>query len=272
MQSGKNAMNVRKSSTAVLMLAVLSGALPAWGDDQDLERVSSQMEALQDETGRMQRSFDKHLDEVAKQIAHNADATTRMTAALASLHATLEKQATKSAEEVDEVSGLGETLSDGLDRARERLTKATARLDVRYPVRPAASSQKVASETLPDVLYDRALRDYKLKKNSAWQEFYDYAVSHPGTDLGGASYFYLAEIRYDKADYRQAIGYYNLALTMAPSGSKAAAARLKKGAAYVHLGLRDEGIREFEAVVKLYPGSGEAAKAKKTIALIKAIQ
>lgn len=258
---------------ALVLLGLVLGTCLAKGDDRDLVRLDSQMEALQDETGRMQRSFDQHMDQMGKQVAQNAQASSKMAAAIAGLQAALEKQALKSNEDVSEMAGLGETLGEGLDQARTRLARATTRLDATHPVRLVVPSPGTSTGASPDVLYDRALRDYNQRKNdSAWKEFSAYATSHPGTDLAGASYYYMAEIRYDKGDYREAIGYYNLALTMAPGGSKAAAAHLKKGAAYVHLGLPDEGVREFNQVIKQYPGSTEAMKAKKTIAIIKALQ
>ena len=262
---------IRRCSTALLLGLVL-GTSPAKGDDRDQVRLDSQMEALQDETGRMQRSFDQHLDQIGKQVAQNAEASGKMAAAIASLQAALEKQAIKSNEDTDEMSGLGETLSEGLDQARTRLAKATTRLDAMHPVKLVVPSQIGSTATSQDAVYERALQDYNKRKNDiAWKEFSAYAVSHPSTDLGAASYYYMAEIRYEKGEYREAIGYYNLALTMAPGGSKAAAAQLKKGAAFVHLGLPDDGIREFNQVIKQYPGSTEATKAKKTIAIIKAL-
>jgi len=259
---------IRRYSTALLLGLVL-GASSAKGDDRDQVRLDSQMEALQDETGRMQHSFDQHLDQIGKQVAQNSEASRKMAAAIAGLQAALEKQAVKSNEEADEISGLGETLNEGFDQARTRLAKATTRLDATHPVRLTVPPPAASAATSQDAAYDRAVRDYNKRKNDlAWKEFSAYAISHPGTDLGAASYYYMAEIRYEKGDYRQAIGYYSLALTMAPAGSKAAAAQLKKGAAFVHLGLPDDGIQEFLQVIKRYPGSVEAAKAKKTIAIL----
>jgi hypothetical protein len=60
-------------------------------------------------------------------------------------------------------------------------------------------------------------------------------------------------------------------LATSPGGNKAAAAQRKKGAAFVHLGLTDDGIREFLLVIKQYPGSNEALPAKKVIVKLKAL-
>jgi TolA-binding protein len=266
-----DAMTVRRSLTALLLLGLVLGACPAKGDDKDLVRLDSQMEALQDETGRMQRSFDQHMSDVEKQIARNADASSKMAAAIASLQASVESQATKSRQSVNEISGLGQSVNEGFEQARERLAKATRRLDQAHPVRLTVPSPS-ATGAVRDADYDRALRDYKQGKNAAaWREFSECALSHPGTDLAGASYFYMAEIRYGKGDYQQAIAYYNLALKTAPGGSKAAAAELKKGGALVHLGLTDDGMVEFLHVIKEYPNSNEATLAKKVIAKLKAL-
>jgi len=256
----------------VLLLLGLALGTRAKGDDKDLVRLDSQMEALQDETGRMQRSFDQHMSDVEKQIARNAEASSKMAAAIANLQTSLDSQATKSRQSVEEIGGLGQSLNEGFDQARERLARATRRLDQTHPVRLTVPSSPVTGGTGQDADYDRALRDFNQGKTAAaWKEFSAYAVSHPSTDLGGASYFYMAEIRYQKGDYREAIGYYNLALRMSPGGSKAAAAELKKGGALVHLGLTDDGMVEFLHVIKEYPNSNEATLAKKVIAKLKAL-
>src|SRR5271155_1841060 len=109
-----------------------------------------------------------------------------------------------------------------------------------------------------DTLYQNALRDLTTGKyDLSRQEFGDYVLHFPATDLASNAQFYLGEISYAQADFKDAIAQYNLVLANYPQSYKLAAALLKKGFAELELGTKD--LRE---VVRRFPGSDEARRAQ----------
>jgi tol-pal system protein YbgF len=119
---------------------------------------------------------------------------------------------------------------------------------------PAASS---------DTLYQNALRDFTTGKyDLAKQEFGDYVLHYPSTDLASNAQFYLGEISYAQADYKDAIAQYNLVLANYPQSYKLAAGLLKKGFAELELGMKATGTKDLREVVRRFPGADEARRAQ----------
>jgi tol-pal system protein YbgF len=119
---------------------------------------------------------------------------------------------------------------------------------------PAASS---------DTLYQNALRDFTTGKyDLARQEFGDYVLHYPSTDLASNAQFYLGEISYAQADYKDAIAQYNLVLANYPQSYKLAAALLKKGFAELEMGMKATGTKDLREVVRRFPGADEARRAQ----------
>jgi tol-pal system protein YbgF len=119
---------------------------------------------------------------------------------------------------------------------------------------PAASS---------DTLYQNALRDFTTGKyDLSKQEFGDYVLHYPATDLASNAQFYLGEISYAQADYKDAIAQYNLVLANYPQSYKLAAALLKKGFAELELGMKATGTKDLREVVRRFPGADEARRAQ----------
>jgi len=50
-----------------------------------------------------------------------------------------------------------------------------------------------------------------------------------------------------------------------PSGSKAAAAQLKKGFALIEMGQKDDGVQELRHLIQRYPKTNEAIQAKERL-------
>jgi tol-pal system protein YbgF len=114
-----------------------------------------------------------------------------------------------------------------------------------------------------DTLYHNALRDYTTGNyDLSRQEFTDYIGHFPSTDLASNSQFYLGEIFYAQADYKDAIAAYDLVLSRYPQSLKLAAAQLKKGQAEIQLKSKTAGIHDLREVVQRYPGSDESRRAR----------
>jgi len=114
-----------------------------------------------------------------------------------------------------------------------------------------------------DTLYQNALRDYTTGKyDLSRQEFGDYVLHFPSTDLASNAQFYLGEISYAQADFKDAIAQYNLVLANYPQSYKLAASLLKKGFAEQELGMKATGIKDLREVERRFPGSDEARRAQ----------
>jgi tol-pal system protein YbgF len=128
------------------------------------------------------------------------------------------------------------------------------------PGRGGLSSLAGASS---DTLYQNALRDFTTGKyDLAREEFGDYVLHYPSTDLASNAQFYLGEISYAQADYKDAIAQYNLVLANYPQSYKLAASLLKKGFAELELGMKATGTKELREVVRRFPGADEARRAQ----------
>ena len=128
------------------------------------------------------------------------------------------------------------------------------------PSRGGLSSLPAASS---DTLYQNALRDFTTGKyDLSKQEFGDYVLHYPSTDLASNAQFYLGEISYAQADYKDAISQYNLVLANYPQSYKLAAALLKKGFAEMELGMKATGTKDLREVVRRFPGADEARRAQ----------
>jgi len=114
-----------------------------------------------------------------------------------------------------------------------------------------------------DTLYQNALRDFTTGKyDLARQEFGDYVMHYPSTDLASNAQFYLGEISYAQADYKDAIAQYNQVLANYPQSYKLAAALLKKGFAELEMGMKATGTKDLREVVRRFPGADEARRAQ----------
>jgi len=114
-----------------------------------------------------------------------------------------------------------------------------------------------------DTLYQNALRDFTTGKyDLARQEFGDYVLHFPSTDLASNAQFYLGEISYAQADYKDAIVQYNLVLANYPQSYKLAAALLKKGFAELELGMKATGTKDLREVVRRFPAADESRRAQ----------
>jgi tol-pal system protein YbgF len=128
------------------------------------------------------------------------------------------------------------------------------------PGRGGPSSLAGASS---DTLYQNALRDFTTGKyDLARQEFGDYVLKYPSTDLASNAQFYLGEISYAQADYKDAIAQYNQVLANYPQSYKLAAALLKKGFAELEMGMKATGTKDLRELVRRFPGADEARRAQ----------
>ena len=261
-------------SILFFLAIALAPATPAFGVSKEIIQLQTQVQALQDQMGRMQQAFDERMGVMRNLIEQSTDNINKMTGSVSNLEKALQQQNTDAAGKVDSLSGQVQALHDSLDELKARVAKVSKQLEDMQAAREnvAAAGQPGAlpvgnppapQAPPPDVLYNNGLRDYNSAKYElAAQEFTDYLKYYPTTDLAGNAQFYLADIEYRQGNYQQAVKDYDKVLEQYPSGNKAAAAQLKKGFALLELGDRSAGVRELNSLIARYPRSIEAQQAR----------
>jgi tol-pal system protein YbgF len=258
----------RYSLLLVLMAALSTGVLPAWGVNKDMVQLQTQVQDLQDRIAHMQQSFDERMGVLQHLIEQSTDRANKVASSVTDLQTTLQKQQADGGTKLDQLSGQIQSLNDTLDELKARLGKVSKQLEDMQAAQQSIAVQQTqqqqqASAPPPDVLYNNALRDYQAGKNDlAVQEFGDYVKYYPNTDLAGNANFYLADIEFKQGNYQAAAKSYDLVLQSFPDGNKAAAAELKKGLALIELGQQEAGIASLRHVIQRYPKSNEALQAR----------
>lgn len=258
----------RYSLLLVLMAALSTGVLPAWGVNKDMVQLQTQVQDLQDRIAHMQQSFDERMGVLQHLIEQSTDRANKVASSVTDLQTTLQRQQADGGTKLDQLSGQIQSLNDTLDELKARLGKVSKQLEDMQAAQQSIAVQQTqqqqqASAPPPDVLYNNALRDYQAGKNDlAVQEFGDYVKYYPNTDLAGNANFYLADIEFKQGNYQAAAKSYDLVLQSFPDGNKAAAAELKKGLALIELGQQEAGIASLRHVIQRYPKSNEALQAR----------
>ncbi len=270
-------MTLRRFSAVLALLSTLwLAAAPAWGASKEMIQLQTQVQQLQEQMTAMQRSFDERMGVMKNLVEQDTDAINKVTVAINSLQATLQKQQGDSAAHVDQLAGQIQSLNDTLDELKARLAKVSKQLEDMQSSQQSLAAQQsaqaqqaaaaAAAAPPPDVLYNNALRDYNGNKNDlATQEFSDYIKFYPNTDLAGNCYFYLGEIQFRQGNYQQAAQNYDQVVQNFPTGSKSASAQLKKGFALIELGKQEDGVVELRHVIQRYPKSNEALQARERL-------
>src|SRR5439155_18096228 len=114
---------IRPLTTVVLFAAYWLSATPAWGANKEMVQLQTQVQQLQEQMSRMQQAFDERMGVMKNLVEHDTDAVNKVSAALANLQATLEKQQADSGGRTDQVSGQIQALNDTMDELKVRLTK-----------------------------------------------------------------------------------------------------------------------------------------------------
>ena len=266
-------------SNRILFALALSAALvllatptPASAANRDIVQLQTQVDQLQQAMTQMKQSFDERMGVMKNLVEQNVVVANKVSAAIDNLQSSINRQQTDRAGQVDQISGQIQALNDTMDELKVRLAKLSKQFEEMQAAQQSMAAQQteaqqkaqqMAAAPPPDVLYNNALRDYNGGKNDlAAQEFSDYVKYYPDTDLAGNADFYMAEIEFKAGDYQKAIAYYDLVVQNFPSGTKAAAAQLKKGFGLLELGKKEDGEQELKRVIQRYPRTNEAVQAR----------
>ncbi|CAK7071042.1 MAG: Cell division coordinator CpoB [Desulfovibrio sp.] len=124
---------------------------------------------------------------------------------------------------------------------------------------PAATSQDTATN-----LYDAGMNAFASRNyRDAVKAFTDFTKSFPQHKLTSNAHFWRGESYYQLKDYGGAALAYQEVLEKFQGSAKFQSAMLKQGMAFYYAGKKDAGILRLEDLIKRYPKSPEAGRAKK---------
>jgi TolA-binding protein len=209
---------------------------------QQLDAVNSmnaQMSSLQKSVGEATANDSSKIDGMATQTQGVSDN-------LQDVQARVGKLATQMNDIQSTLQGIDGRLAGGASPSTAPTTTPTgpgpsSNANPPGDAPPASTSRSLSGMPgIPsDTLYQNALRDFTTGKyDLSHQEFSDYVKNYGSTDLASNAQFYLGEISYAQADYKDAVTQYNTVLNNYPQSYKLAAALLKKGMAELELGMR----------------------------------
>src|SRR5574337_205996 len=143
----------------------------------------------------------------------------------------------------------------------------------RMPESPAppvhAAKPAVGMESAGE-LYRNALNDYaKGEYDLAISGFRNHIEMYPTSSLAPNARYWLGEPYYSQKHYDQAIREFALLIKQHPDNPKIASAMLKQGLAYLELGDKSRARTVFDSLLKRFPKSQEARRAKERLSRMK---
>jgi len=267
---------------------------------REIVELQRDVAQLQDQLRTLQRSQDEKLSAIQALLQQALDSSTKANTALALLQNNLQQGMQKSV--VDPVVGVGakiDQMTNDFQALRESVADISSQMgklqqqmvDINNAVRtmgqPAAAPPPGPGASIgggaggadlgyrggataggappvpAETLYQNAMRDRSGGKDDlALQEFGDYLRYYGNTDLAPNAQFYVAEIHLKQAKLDDALQEFDMVLEKYPDNSKTGDALYMKGRTLVQLGKRTQGKQEFCELVRRFPASDLAPKAK----------
>lgn len=275
-----------------LILAVWF-ALPVICSAASKEIVELQRDVaqLQDQVRALQSSFDTKMGTIAAQVQQLADSAGRANNSLGNLQGAIQEQLRQQGKEVmAPVATVGakiEEMSTAFQQVQNSMADVTARMGkleqqvmdlsnavrtINSPAPPPGSTTgggnpgPTTSNVPPisgDMLYQNANRDRIGGKNDlALQEYQEYVKLYGDGPMAPAAEFWVGDIYFGQGDYENALKAFDQVLERYPANIKTPDALLMKGKALVKLDKRNAGASEFRELIKRYPSSDAAVKAR----------
>ena len=267
----------------VILSALIVVAPAAFGQKKEVLEMQRDLLQMQDQV----RTMNDKLTRLETLVQQTLDAANRANTSVATLQGGLTErmgEATKSM--VAPVAGVGtkvDQMSEEFRSVRENVADMTSRLsrletkvtDLTQVVRtlnaqppaPAPDVAKPSTAAAPamsaEQAYQAALTDYtRGNLDLALQEFQDYLKNFPSTEYAPNAQFYVAETYRRKGDLNSAVDAYNAVIDGYKENSKTPDAFYMKGVTLVQANKPTAARKEFNELIKRYPNSDLASKAK----------
>ena len=276
----------------LLLPAVLAFPVLCPAASKEIVELQRDVAQLQDQVRNLQRSFDERMAAMQVLVQQAADSASKASNSVAGLQGAIQEQLRQQGKEV--VAPIANTgakvdqMTTEFTEVRNSMADVTARLgkleqqiiDLSNAVRtmqtPAApppgstsptGSGPTASNSPPpisgDVLYSNANRD-RLggKADLALQEYSDFVKYYSDSSLAPAAQFWIGDIHFSQGEFDKALSAFDMVLEKYPANNKTPDALYMKGRSLLKLDRRMDGAKEFHEVIRRYPSSDAATKAK----------
>jgi tol-pal system protein YbgF len=285
-------------AVAALLVGVVLGSMlnprPTGAVSKEIIQLQEDVSQLLQGQQTMRSTIDANNASMRTLVQQSLDSVNALNQQMATLQKNVQEATANSTSRIDTMSTQTQGISDNLQDVQARVGKVAAQIndmqstlqsiDGRIAGGAPAGSPSGSSEppsaggagapasgggmaSLPgassDTLYQNALRDFTTGKyDLARQEFGDYVLKFPSTDLASNAQFYLGEVSYAQSDFKDAVAQYNQVLANYPQSYKLAAALLKKGFAELEMGMKATGTKDLREVERRFPSSDEARRAQ----------
>jgi tol-pal system protein YbgF len=281
-------MKVLRLAALTLIWSALS-----FGASKEIVELQRDVALLQDKMDTMQRDLDTKLGALTAMLQAVQDNSAKSNASVQeALSNGLGKQlapvsglSTKVDSMGDDVHALRDSLNDlsaRLERMDAKMTDLKNQMQIiqNPPAAPGAAAPGTAPGTQPQAgtaqgppagmtaekTYTDARRDLQTGNTDlALQEFQQYLIYFPNTELAASSQYYIGEILFRRGDYNNAIPAFDAVLERYPENPKTADAHFMKGMALLKAGQRNRAVQEFRTLVANYPRTDDARKAQQQL-------
>jgi tol-pal system protein YbgF len=279
------------------VLVFLAAAPLTFGASKEMQELQRDVSLLQDQVRNMQKDFSEKLVQMITLVQTTQDSVNRTNSQVSGMERVFNDAMKQQQQSVSgPVLAVGQKLdqmSEDFRAVREsvldmntRMGKLDAKLaDLQNlvntirtpPPPPPGSTDPSAPATQPaqvlpsgppaglsaDTLYSNGYRDYSTGNyDLATKEFNDYLKYFPTTLFAANAQFYIGDIAYKRKDYPAALQAFDAVLERFPDGNKTPDAHYMKAVSLVNLDRNDAAAGEFRDIIKRYPDTDLAAKAR----------
>lgn len=281
-----------------IVLIFLAAAPLSFGASKEIQELQRDVSLLQDQLRAMQKDFSEKLVVIQTQVQTTLDSVNRTNSQVSGIERVFNEAMRQQQQSVSgPVQAVGQKLdqmSEDFRAVREsvldmntRMGKLDAKLaDLQNlvnairtpPPPPPGSTDSGGAATQPpqaqlpsgppaglsaDTLYSNGYRDYSTGKTDlALQEFNEYLKYFPTTLFAGNAQYYIGDLKYKAADYQGALQAFDAVLERYPDGTKTPDSHYMKALCYVKLNKNDAAATEFRDIIKHYPDTDLAQKAR----------
>lgn len=286
MRQGKKITYMHKAALALFVLTAGTGCIATSSDVVKLQNDVTGLKAAQKKDADKIASLQKGIEKSKRQLLLQDEALKRETkkskagssADMESLRAEFSKLTGRFEETEHQTKRTAADLSLFLEAAEERLKAIESAIDGQKKnakllsagiealkkVAPPEQEKEEAIKTQPaNKIYKDALQLIQNNQPAeARKLFKSYLKSYPDGPLAGNARFWIGESYYDEKNYERAIVEYDDMIKKHPKGIKVPAALLKQAMAFDRLKDGKTAKALFDKLVKGYPKSDEAKRAK----------
>lgn len=278
-----------------LLPVFLLATFPVFSQKEKIAEIQRDILLMQDQIRALQRTQDEKLGAIQVLMTQVLESSSKANTAVAVLDSAIRDRLRDQEKTlVAPVAGLGakvDTMSNDFSGVRESITDLSSRIgklqnqivDINNAIKtlanppkppenptvPTANANGAPAGVSAETLYNGAMRD-KSAGNSdlAIEQFQNYLKWFGNTDLAPNAQYYIGEIKYLRGDLDGALMAFDTLLEKYPDNPKTSDAMLQKGRALVKAGFKAEARQEFTSLVKKFPTSDNAAKARTELAAL----